>query len=229
MAVVHATQKLPHYFQAHTIVVLTQLPLQPLLWKVDYTRRVAQWAMILRAFNIKYMHRTSIKGQVLADLVAKFAELSFEENSERPRMDGKSVGTISLQEPPSWKMYVDSAANQRGSRVGLVVVSPKRIIIEKSLRLGFSTTNNKAKYEALLVGMAMVQKIGGRTVEMFPDSRLIVGQVKGELEAKDVRMKLYLSQARHLQSRFDSFSLHQIPKSRNTHADSFATLATSSA
>ena len=61
--------------------------------------------------------------------------------------------------------------------MGLVVVSPKRIIIEKSLRLGFSTTNNEAEYEALLVGMAMIQKIGGRTVEMFSDSRLVVGQV----------------------------------------------------
>ena len=61
--------------------------------------------------------------------------------------------------------------------MGLVVVSPERIIIEKSLRLGFSATNNEAEYEALLVGMAMIQKIGGRTVEMFSDSRLVVGQV----------------------------------------------------
>ena len=61
--------------------------------------------------------------------------------------------------------------------MGLVVVSPERIIIEKSLRLGFSTTNNEAEYEALLVGMAMIQKIGGRTVEMFSDLRLVVGQV----------------------------------------------------
>ena len=44
--------------------------------------------------------------------------------------------------------------------------------------------NNEAEYEALLAGMAMVQKIGGKVVELFSDSRLIVGQVKGELEAK---------------------------------------------
>ena len=61
--------------------------------------------------------------------------------------------------------------------MGLVVVSPERIIIEKSLRLGFSAINNEAEYEALLVEMAMIQKIGGRTVEMFSDSRLVVGQV----------------------------------------------------
>ena len=101
--------------------------------------------------------------------MAAFAEPSFEENSERPSMDGKLVGMISLQEPLSWKVYVDSAANQRGSGVRLVVVSPERIIIEKFLRLGFSATNNEAKYEALLVGMAMVQKMGGRIMEIFFD------------------------------------------------------------
>ena len=143
-------------------------------------------------------------------------------------MNGKSVGIISLQEPLPRKVYVDGAANQRGSRVGLVMVSPKRIIIEKSLRLGFLATNNEAEYEALLEGMAMVQKMGGRVVEMFSDSMLVVGQVKGELDARDVRMQEYLSQARLLQSGFDSFSLHQIPRSKNMHPDSLATFTTSS-
>ena len=59
--------------------------------------------------------------------------------------------------------------------MGLVVVSPERIIIEKSLRLGFSVTNNEAEYEALLVGMVMVQKMRGRIVEMFSDLRLVIG------------------------------------------------------
>ena len=100
---------------------------------------------------------------------------------------------VSLQEPLLWKVYVDSTANQRGLGVELVIVSPERIIIEKSLRLGFSATNNETKYEALLVGMTIVQKMEGRAVEMFSDSRLVVGQVKGELEARDVRMHEYLN------------------------------------
>ena len=59
--------------------------------------------------------------------------------------------------------------------MGLVIVSPKRIIIKNSLRLGFSAMNNEAEYEALLEGMAMLQKIGGRVMKMFSDSRLVVG------------------------------------------------------
>ena len=74
LAVVHGTRKLPHYFQAHTVVILTQLPLKAILRSADYTRRIAKWGTILGAFDIKYMPRTSIKGQVLADLVVEFAE-----------------------------------------------------------------------------------------------------------------------------------------------------------
>ena len=103
-------------------------------------------------------------------------------------MNGKSVGVISTPGPPCWKVYVDGAANQRKSGVGLVLISPEEAIIEKSLRLRFSATNNEADYEALLQGIAMVQKMGGKAVEMFSDSRLVVGQVKGELKARDTRM-----------------------------------------
>ena len=98
-------------------------------------------------------------------------------------MDEKSVGIIFVQCSTPWEVYVDGAANQRGSGVGLVLVSPEKITIEKSLRLGFSITNNEAEYEALLMGMMMVQKMGRKTVKVYSDSKLVVGQVRGELEA----------------------------------------------
>ena len=84
--------------------------------------------MILGAFNVKYMPRTSIKGQVLADLVAEFTESQLKEEGESKAQEENQLRLMSL----------------------------KKISIEKSLRLGFSATNNEAEYEALLVGMAMV-------------------------------------------------------------------------
>ena len=149
--------------------------MKSVLRTADYTGRIAIWSTILEAFDIKYMPRTSIKGQVLADLVAEFAEPPVETVAEEQNMDGKSVGVISTPRPPCWKVYVDGAANQRGSGVRLVLISPKEAIIEKSLRLGFSATNNEVEYEALLQGIAMVQKMGGKAIEMFSDSRLVVG------------------------------------------------------
>ena len=69
--------------------------------------------------------------------------------------------------------------------------------------------------------------MGEKVVEIFSDSRLVVGQVQGDLEARDLRMQEYLNQVRHLQSGFESFNLLQIPRRRNAHADSLAMLATS--
>ena len=97
------------------------------------------------------------------------------------------------------------------------------------LRLGFSATNNEAEYETLLEGMSMVHRIEGRSVTIFSDLRLVVGQVKSELEAKDERMRGYLARVQHLQKNFESFNLQHIPRAGNTHANSLATLATSSA
>ena len=139
-------------------------------------------------------------------------------------MDEKSVSAVILQEPLFWKVYVDGIVNQRGPRVGLVLVSPEKITIKIEI-LGhkqwgwvWSSTN----------GNDHGSKNGKKAVEMFSDSRLVVGQVKGELEARDERMQGYSSQVRHLQSGFESFNLLHILRSGNTHANSLATLATSS-
>ena len=113
--------------------------------------------------------------------------------------------------------------------MGLVLVSPERITIEKSLRLNFSAINNEVEYEALLMGMVMVQKMGGKAVKVFSDSKLVVGQVRGDREARDSRMQEYLCQVRSIKEKFKVFDLSHVPRSGNTHANSLATLATSSA
>ena len=134
------------------------------------------------------MLHTSIKGQVLTDLVAEFTEHPMEELESAENMDEKLVGTISQHGLLAWDVYVDWASNQNGSGIRLVLISPEKVIVEKSLRLDFSATNNEAEYETLLIGMAMTQRMGGKSVKVFSDSKLVVGQVKGEFEAKDERM-----------------------------------------
>lgn len=118
------------------------------------------------------------------------------------------------------------AANQKGS--GVELVSPEKITKERSLRLSFPATNNEAEYEALLAGMIMVKRLGGKAVEIFSNLRLVVEQINGDFEARDQRMQRYLSKIRRLQSNFEAFSIKQIPRSKNSHADSLAILATSS-
>ena len=92
LVVVHATRKLAHYFKVHTVVVLTQLPLKSVLRSADYTGRVAKWGTILGAFDIKYMPRTSIKGE--------FAECPKKVEMGSETLGERLVGVASVQGLP---------------------------------------------------------------------------------------------------------------------------------
>ena len=46
---------------------------------------------------------------------------------------------------------------EKGAEIEIVLITPEKLIMKKSLRLGFLATNNEAKYEALLAKMAMVR------------------------------------------------------------------------
>ena len=59
--------------------------------------------------------------------------------------------------------------------MGLVLILLEKLTIEKSLRLGFSATNNEVEYEALLEGVRVVQRMGGKAIKVFSDSRLVIG------------------------------------------------------
>ena len=67
-------------------------------------------------------------------------------------------------------------------------MTPEKLVLEKSLRLGFPTTNNEVEYEALLARIEMVGKLGGEVLEIYLDSCLVVGQINREFEARDQRM-----------------------------------------
>ncbi|XP_075634002.1 uncharacterized protein LOC142606572 [Castanea sativa] len=161
LAIVHATRKLPHYFQAHTIVVLTQFPLQAIMRKSDYTSHVAKWGTRLGAYDVKYMSRTAIKGQVLADFVAEFTEGGIRQEDVM-----LVVMSIGLRSVLLWEVYMDGACNRKGAGIGIVLITPEKLVMEKSLRLRFVATNNEAKYEALLAGAQMVRHLGGEIVEL---------------------------------------------------------------
>ena len=198
LALICATRKLTHYLQAYMVVVLTQLPLQAVLQRLDYFGRVVQWGTMLGAFDIKYQPRTSIKGQVLADLVVDFSEDQTKEGIQSQ----EAIGVFIIEISPPWTVYIDGAANQQGSRVGVVIVSPDGIVLEKSLRLSFSATNNEAEYVELWSGLEAVEGLGGNSIEVFSDFPLIVGQVLGEYEAKVARMQANLGKIKQLQAHF---------------------------
>ena len=70
---------------------------------------------------------------------------------------------------------MDGVSNRKRAGIEIVLITPEKLIMEKSLRLSFLATNNEAEYEALLAGVAMVRQLGGDRVELYFDSRLVVG------------------------------------------------------
>ena len=185
LVLVHATRKLPHYFQAHTMFVLTEYPLQSLLKRSDFTGRIAKWGTRLGSFDIRYRPRSSVKGQVLADFIAEFT----------PKNDGKIICNAEIR---PWKVFVDGASNAMGAGAGIVIITPKGIRLEHSFRLGFKVSNNEAEYKALLAGLRAVLHLGAKDVEIYSDSRLVVYQITREFEARDSRMKAYLGAAKQI-------------------------------
>ena len=78
-------RRLKPYFQAHTIVVLTDKPLRKIMSSPEAAGRMTLWAIELSEFDIQYRPRTAIKGQVVADFIAEFTlgEGQVEEEKEQ--------------------------------------------------------------------------------------------------------------------------------------------------
>ena len=177
---------------------------------------------ILGAYNVKYMPWTAIKGQILANFMAEFTEGTMEKEEKALGVMVTSAIVVLPQE-----VYIDGASNRKGAWTVIVLITLKKLIMEKLLRLSFLATNNEAEYEALLAGVAMAKQLGKDVVELYSDSRLVVGQVNEEFEAQNERMQGYLAKEQHAQAQFKSFVLKQIHRGQNSYVDSLAMLATS--
>ena len=163
-----ATQKLRPYFQAHPVMVLTDLPLQGTINKSDLSGRMALWAMELSEYGIQYKPRLSKKGQVLADFLAEIPQ---------PNTCPNEKGW--------WTLCIDGASRQSGAGIGLQLTSPTGERIEQAVRLGFSASNNESEYEAMIAGFETALAVGANSLLIRSDSQLVVGQVNTEFESRE--------------------------------------------
>ena len=71
-ALITASRKQRHYFQAHVINVMTDHSLKKAMNRLEAAGRLIQWAVELSEFDIRYQPRYAIKTQALADFIAEF-------------------------------------------------------------------------------------------------------------------------------------------------------------
>lgn len=135
-------------------------PLKYLLSRAALTWRLEKGVIILRKYDIQYVERKVIKGQVIADQLADTPL-----QSDNPLVADFPDESIFHTEPKSpWRLYFDWSHTNHGSRAGILFITPQGGSIPKSFRIDFPCTNNVAEYEALVTRLRMAIKWKIRTL-----------------------------------------------------------------
>nr|GEY74047.1 reverse transcriptase domain-containing protein [Tanacetum cinerariifolium] len=119
-------------------------------------------------------------------------------------------------------------ASQDGSGAGLILTNPEGVEFTYALRFQFAASNNEAEYEALVAGLRIATQIGVKNVQGNVDSKLVANQVLGTYVPKEDNMIKYLEIVKGLVSGFTTFSINQVPRSRNKKADALSKIASTS-
>ena len=91
-----------------------------------------------------------------------------------------------------WTLHMDGSSSAMRAGAGLILNSPEGEVVGYALRLDFFATNNEVEYEALLSGLRVLRKVGAQHLNIFSDSQLVVGHIKGGYEAQKKNIKRYL-------------------------------------
>ncbi|GJV49514.1 reverse transcriptase domain-containing protein [Tanacetum coccineum] len=180
LALLSASKRLKRYFQAHTVVVITNQPIKQLLSSSEISGRMLKWKFELEGYDIQYRPRTAIKGEILADFIVERPE----EESPDELMAEPEV----LPEP--WTLFTDGSSCVDDFEVGLILTNPEGAEFTYAMRFRFEATNNEAEYEALIAGLRIAEQMGIKNLQANDDSRLVANQVNGSYIAKESGMVL---------------------------------------
>ena len=180
-----ASRKLRQYFQASPILVMTDQPIRKSMNKPEAAGRMVQWAIELSQFDIEYHPRTAIKAQALADFIAKFTLLDEENLSP---------------EAERWTIQTDGLSAQGRGGVGVVITAYDGEKLKYGVQLKFLATNNEAEYKGILTGLRLGRALGIKHLLVQNDSKLVIGQIRGDYEAKEERMQKYLRLTKRFKS-----------------------------
>jgi ribonuclease HI len=205
--VLMASRKLRHYFQAYHIIVPSSQPLKDIMRNREATGRIGKWAAELNEFSIDYVHRSSIQSQALADFIADWTPGAQEEVTK---------------DAEAWTVFCDSSWGTFGVGAAVVLVAPSKVRTCYAARLDFSCTNNIAEYEALLLGLRKLKAMGIRRAILKTNSQVISGHVDKSSKVRDLKLEKYLDTVRRLEASFEGFSVKNIPRGENEHADLLA-------
>jgi ribonuclease HI len=126
----------------------------------------------------------------------------------------------------SLDIFCDGSWGTFDAGAATVLVSPSKIKTCYAARLDFNCTNNIVEYEALLLGLWKLKAMGIRRAILKSDSQVISGHVDKSSKARNPKLERYLETVRRMEAFFEGFSIKNIPRGENEHADLVAKSAT---
>lgn len=206
---------------SHSIKLIANIdPLKYLLSKTTLIGRLAKWVMLLSEFDIEYVDRKAIKGQVIVDQLAD-APLMDDQPIHREFPDAHILA-LSMQ---TWKLYFDGSCTQQGLGAGILFVTPQGYTIPKSYKLLFPCTNNVAEYEALMIGLKMDLQWKVTELNVYRDSQLIINQVNDDYQTKDDKLLPYKCMVDDFKQYFSVITFEQIPRHDNKAINAMAMIS----
>jgi ribonuclease HI len=211
-AVVIASRKLCHYFEAFKVQVTSDRVLGELFRNPEVFVRIAKWAAKLSGYHITFKPRTSIKSQVLADLIIDWTGPTWQQEESPKKV---------------WTIHCDGALCHVGAGAATIITTATGVKYRYAARLNFALesdrcTNNIAKYEAVILGLHKLRALGVTTCIVRTDSKVVAGQVEKEYLAKDPALMQYLTAVRSLERQFKGFTLQHVDHAKNEEADALA-------
>ena len=156
-AMVIVAHKLKPYFQAHIVIVLMDKPLRQVMSSPKVAEQMALWAIELSKFDVQYRPSTAIKAYVIADFVTEF----------------KHIKDQGAREVPQWSIHMDGSSTRKVGGATVILNSLEGEKVECIVRLDFPTTNNKAEYEALIIGLDLAKVAGAENMVVYYDFQVV--------------------------------------------------------
>jgi ribonuclease HI len=210
-AVVMASRKLRHYFEAFKVRVTLDRGLGELFRNPEASVRIAKRAAELSGYHITFEPTIAIKSQVLVDFIVDWTGPTWQQEETLEKV---------------WTIHCDGAWCHMGAGAAAIITSPTGVKYRYAARLSFDLesyrcTNNIAKYEVIILGLHKLRALSVTTCIVRTDSKVVAGQVEKN-SAKGPALMQYLTVVRSLEKQFMGFTLHHVDHARNKEADALA-------
>jgi ribonuclease HI len=158
--------------------------------------------------------------------IAQLEEDTFDPNKGQEITEAKGKKLVTSEELPTnfWSMDFNGAVSKEGAGAGVWLHNQKSRYLENhSYKPNFQCTNNIAEYEALMLGLKLLKKVGAKQIMVRGDSELIIKQIKGEYATKHPRLRAHRNVVLDALKCFTKVDLQVMPRGHNILADGLAT------